>query len=69
MLWRVVGAMPDHIITLKQERGFVRLIVDPVPIGGFGLPSTYSSIVLAQAAAERLQREQGWSIKGGSHAN
>ncbi len=61
--------MPDHTITLKQERGYVRLSVEPPPSGGFGLPSTYSSAGLAQAAAERLQREHGWSIKGGSHAN
>ena len=61
--------MPDNLITLKQERGFVRLIVDPAPIGGLSLPSTYSSIGLAQAAAERLQREHGWSIKGISNAN
>ena len=69
MLWRVVAAMPDHIITLKLERGFVRLFVDPSPVGGFGLPSTYSSIGLAQAAADRLHREHGWSIKRDSHAN
>ena len=61
--------MPDPTITIKQERGFVRLTVEPSPVGGFGLPSTYSSTGLAQTAAERLQREHGWSIKGGSHAN
>ena len=62
-------AMPDRTITIKQERGFVRLIVEPAPVGGFGLPSTYSSTELAQSAADRLHRERGWSIKGGSHAN
>ena len=69
MLWRVGAAMPDHFITLKQERGFVRLTVEPSPFGGFGLPTTYSSTGLALAAADRLQREHGWSIKGDSHAN
>ena len=61
--------MPDHTITLKQERGFVRLAVELALVGGFGLPSTYSSTGLAQAAADRLQRERGWSIKGESHAS
>ena len=61
--------MPDRTITITQERGFVRLTVQPSPIGGFGLPSTYSSTGLALAAADRLQREHGWSIKGDSHAN
>ncbi len=65
----MVSAMVKHSITIKQERGFVRLTVEPTPPDGFGLPSTYSSAGLAQAAAERLQRERGWSIKGGSHGN
>ena len=55
-------------ITLKQERGFVRLIVQPVPPDGTGLPGTYSSMPLAQEAAERLHRERGWKLKGNSHA-
>lgn len=61
--------MAERMINITQERGFVRLTVEPAPVGGFGLPSTYSSIGLAQAAAERLQREHGWSIKGSSNAN
>ena len=61
--------MVERTITIKQERGFVRLTVEPAPVGGFGLPSTYSSAGLARSAAERLQREQGWSIKGEVHAN
>ena len=69
MLWRVVAAMAERTIIIKQERGFVRLTVEPPPVGGFGLPSTYSSTGLAQAAAGRLQRERGWSIKGDSDAN
>ena len=62
-------AMPDRTITIKQERGFVRITVEPSPVGGFGLPSTYSSAGLAQLAAERLRREHGWPIKGESHDN
>ena len=69
MRWVVEAGVPDHFITLKQERGFVRLTVEPAPVDGVGLPSTYSSFGLAQAAADRLRRERGWSIKGGSHAN
>ena len=61
--------MPERTITIEQERGFVRLTVQPTPVGGFGLPSTYSSAGLAEAAAERLQREHGWSYKGVSHAD
>lgn len=61
--------MANHCITIKQERGFVRLSVEPTPPDGFGLPSTYSSAALAQSAAERLRRERGWSIKGGSYDN
>lgn len=56
--------MPKPSITIKQERGFVRLLVKPCPPEGFGLPSTYSSLGLAQEAAERLHRERGWSIGG-----
>lgn len=63
----VVDVMVERTISIKQERGFVRLTVDPAPVGGFGLPSTYSSAGLAQSAAERLQREHGWSIEGGFH--
>ena len=62
-------AVVERLIKIKQEHGFVRLTVEPPPAGGFGLPSTYSSTGLAQAAAERLQREHGWAIKGVSHAN
>lgn len=61
--------MPDHIITLKQERGFVRLTVEPSPSGGIGLPTTYFSAVLALSVAERLHRERGWIIGGGSHGH
>ena len=46
----------ERCISLKQERGFVRLIVTPEPDGDFGLPSTYSSMGLALLAADRLQR-------------
>ena len=56
--------MPDRTITIKQERGFVRLTVEPAPDGGIGLPSTYSSAGLAQSAADRLHRERGWKIEG-----
>lgn len=59
--------MAERIITIKQERGFVRLTVEPPPSGGFGLPSTYSSTGLAQFAADRLHREHGWEIEGGLH--
>ena len=69
MLLRGAVAMPERTITIKKERGFVRLTVEPAPFGGFGLPSTYSSTGLAQSAAERLQRERGWSIERGSNAN
>ena len=51
-------------VSVKQERGFVRLIVTPEPVGGFGLPSTYSSMGLALSAAERLQKERGWQLEG-----
>ncbi|MFD1767975.1 hypothetical protein ACFSAG_14100 [Sphingorhabdus buctiana] len=61
--------MGSHTVTIKQERGFVRLIVQPVPPEGTGLPSTYSSLHLAQEAAERLHRERGWMFKGNGHAN
>lgn len=60
--------MGSHTVTIKQERGFVRLLVEPTPPDGVGLPSTYSSLPLAQEAAERLRRERGWKVKGNSHA-
>ena len=56
--------MPEHSVSIKQERGFVRLIVTPEPDGGTGLPSTYSSATLAEQAAARLQRERGWNWGG-----
>lgn len=55
----------ERVISLRQERGFVRLIVTPEPAGGFGLPSTYSSMVLALLAAQRLQKERVWRLEGG----
>lgn len=57
----------ERCISVRQERGFVRLIVTPEPAGGFGLPSTYSSMGLALSAAERLQKERGWQLHGESH--
>lgn len=54
----------DRCVSVRQERGFVRLIVTPEPLGGFGLPSTYSSIGLALSAADRLCKERGWHIDG-----
>jgi len=54
-------------ISVKQERGFVRQCVDPEPVGGFRLAGTYSSLMLAEAAAERLQRERGRQWDGGRH--
>ncbi len=52
-------------ISIEQQRGFVRLSVNPTPVEGIGLPSTYSSRVLAAEAAERLARERGWKWEGG----
>lgn len=54
----------ERAVSVKQERGFVRLIVTPEPTGGFGLPSTYSSMGLALTAAERLHKERGWQLDG-----
>jgi hypothetical protein len=54
----------ERLVSVQQERGFVRLIVTPVPADGIGLPSTYSSMFVATSAAERLCRERGWSLDG-----
>jgi len=65
-----VAALVSHTISIKQERGFVRLLVKPAPADGLGLPATYSSLQLAQEAADRLRRERGWLLaKGKRHAN
>ncbi len=54
----------ERSVEVRQERGFVRLIVSPEPAGGCGLPSTYSSMGLALLAAERLRKERGWNLVG-----
>lgn len=57
----------ERAVSVRQERGFVRLIVTPEPAGGFGLPSTYSSLGLAISAAQRLHSERGWRLDGEDH--